>query len=178
MKITIIRHGKVNMKWRKLYTSEQFDAACDAYDLSSIYPINEKADKDVCEKVYISSSKRTRDTAEQLFGSIELVETGLLNEVPLKSFWDSKLLLPLWIWNILGRIQWLLGNDRQDEVRADTKRRADRLIEELIQRDNDCILITHGFFMKTLVQRIRKQDFVISNRKLRFKNLEKVIAEK
>ena len=166
------------MKWRKLYTSEQFDAACNTYDISPIYLLNEKADKDVWEKVYISSLKRTRDTAEQLFGSIELVETELLNEVPLKSFCDSKVLLPLWIWNIVGRIQWMFGSDRQDEVRTDTKRRADMLIAELIHKNSDCILISHGFFMKTLVQELRKQDFVINKGKLRFKNLEKVIAEK
>lgn len=36
MKITIIRHGKVDMTWDKKYNSAAYDSACAQYDQSPI----------------------------------------------------------------------------------------------------------------------------------------------
>lgn len=163
MKIMVIRHGKVNMKWRKLSTSRQFDMDCSNYDVSPLYPIDKKTESDIRADIYISTLKRTRDTAEALFGSREFIETKLLNEVPLKSFCDSRIPLPLWVWNIIGRLQWSMGSSRQPEGRKDTKKRADALIEELIQKNRDCVLISHGFFMMILIRELKQygQEVVV-----------------
>lgn len=32
MKVVLIRHGKVNFRWKSWYTSDQFDEACVLYD--------------------------------------------------------------------------------------------------------------------------------------------------
>lgn len=178
MKITIIRHGKVNMQWKKWYTSQQFDMDCENYDVSSIHPIEEKIERDVPVDIYISTLKRSRETAIQLFGEKEFTETELLNEVPLKSCFDCKIRLPLWIWNVGGRMQWLFQKKRQLEKRGETEQRADALIEKLLEKDRDCILISHGFFMRTLQKELNKYGFQIAKKKFGFANLERVTAEK
>ena len=178
MKITIIRHGKVNMKWKSWYTSEQFDKDCSNYDISPICLIDEEIENDIQDEIYISTLKRSQETAERLFGKKEFIKTELLNEVPLKSGFDCNKSLPLWFWNIVGRVQWLLGNNRQLEGKRVTKKRADQLVEKLLQQNKDCILISHGFYMGTLVKEFKQYGFKIDKNKLGFSNLERIIAEK
>lgn len=178
MKITIIRHGKVSMKWKKWSTSEEFDIDCKNYDISPICSIDEKIEQDVSGDIYISTLKRSRETAAQLLGKKEFMETELLNEVPLKSCFNCKIRLPLWIWNVGGRMQWLFQKKRQLEKREETKKRADMLIEKLLEKDRDCILISHGFFMQTLQKELKRYGFRIDKNKLGFANLERVTAER
>lgn len=178
MAITIIRHGKVDMQWRQWCTSEQFDKDCSNYDSSPICLIDEKIEKNIEDDIYISTLKRSRETAEQLFGEKEFIESDLLNEVPLRSCMDCKISLPLWFWNILGRLQWMLGSNRQLEGKKETRKRAKQLIERLLLEDKNCILISHGFFMGTLVNELKQYGFTIGKRKQRFSNLERIIAEK
>lgn len=176
MKITLIRHGKVNMRWKKWCTSRQFDLDCSNYDIAPLCPIDEKIENDIPDDIYVSSLKRSWETAEKLFGSKEFVETELLNEVPLKSFCDCKVPLPLALWNIVGRVQWFLQNKRQSEIKKDTIKRADALIEKLLQKNRDCVLVSHGFFMQTLIKELKRYGLAVDRDKLGFSNLERVIA--
>ena len=178
MKITMIRHGKVDMKWKKWYTSKQFDLDCSNYDLAPLIPFDNEIEDNTRADIYISALKRSRETAEQIFERKDFIENKLLNEVPLKSFCNCKFNLPLWIWNIAGRLQWLMQSKRQIEGKNETEKRADALIEELRQRNRDCILITHGFFMRTMIKELKQDGFTIDKSKLSFANLERVIATK
>lgn len=177
MKITIIRHGKVDMEWKKWYTSEQFDEDCTKYDISPIAPVDDKEEMTIVS-IYISTLKRSRQTAEQLFGDKTFLETELLDEVPLKSFCDCKVLLPLWMWNVGGRLQWMMQSRRQPERKADTQKRAKRLIENLIEQNRDCILVSHGFFMRTLIAELKRQGFCISKSGVGIANLAQITAIK
>ena len=40
MKVVLIRHGKVNYRWKSLYTSYQFDEACRQYDKAPIMKLS------------------------------------------------------------------------------------------------------------------------------------------
>lgn len=177
MKITIIRHGKVNMKWKKWYTSEQFDRDCAKYDISPICPIDDTPEE-LRGEIYISTLQRSFQTAERLFGKRTFVETELLNEVPLRSFCDSKISLPLWMWNVGGRLQWMMQSRRQPERKADTQKRARRLVENLIEQNRDCILVSHGFFMRTLITELKRQGFCISKNGVGIANLAQITAKK
>ena len=178
MKVVIIRHGKVNMRWRKWYTSKQYDRDCANYDFADIVSIGGSPKNVASADIYISTLKRSRQTAEQLFGEGSFLETDLLNEVPLNSFCDCSVLLPLWIWNVMGRLQWLWQSKRQKEKRTDTQKRADQLIRKLLEKGRDCILVSHGFFMRTLVRELKKQGFVIEKSGVGIANLAQIIAVK
>lgn len=84
-KVFIIRHAKVDFRWRNWCDSKGFDRDCLEYDRSPLtkdgYDKPELADG----KIYISSLPRSRDTANMLFGEKEFIVSGLIDEVPLKS---------------------------------------------------------------------------------------------
>ena len=166
------------MEWQKLSTSRQFDMDCHKYDISPLYPIHKKIKGVTGTDIYTSTLKRTRDTAEALFGSRTFIETKLLNEVPLKSFCDSRIPLPLLVWNVIGRLQWGMGNIRQPEGRKDSQRRANILIEELIRKNRDCVLVSHGFFMRILIKELKRYGFKINKRRMRLGNLDFVLASR
>lgn len=178
MKIMIIRHGKVDMQWPKRCNSQAFDAACKEYDAAHIKNMDHSCRVD-CNDIYISKYLRSFETAEALFDSKDYIKTDNIEEVPLRSFVDSNIQLPLWIWNVMGRLQWYFNFSRQKESRYATIKRADIVITELEKRHKDCVLVTHGFFMKTLINRLRKQGYIVNGQKvLGFNNLQMVTAEK
>ena len=129
--------------------------------------------------IYVSDLKRSQETAVQLFGHVSLQEMMQLGEVPLRSAFDTTIKLPLWVWNVSGRVQWFLNRKRQVESRKETIKRADDVIRILERDGRDCILITHGFFMKTLIKRMKVHGYEIrGNQKLGFENLQTVTAYK
>lgn len=116
LEIIIIRHEKVDMIWDKTYSSITYDKACDKYDNSPIISdMQSNYEVDIQKKIYISELIRTYETAIKLFGEADFIKTPLINEVPIKSFKATKRIYPLWVWNVLGRLQWLMNNKRQTE---------------------------------------------------------------
>lgn len=51
----------------------------------------------------------------------------------------------------MERLQWYFNFSRQKESRYATIKRVDIVITELEERNKDCVLVIHGFFMKTLI---------------------------
>lgn len=179
MKIMIIRHGKVDMKWPKKCSSRDFDKACAKYDRSDLERSNITPIEEQTAKIYVSILSRSVNTAKILFPNKEYYEMSEIGEVPLKSFMDTEKRLPLWIWNVLGRVQWYIGSARQLEVRKQTIQRAIKVIDLCEKEKKDCILVTHGFFMKTLLKFLKKRGYsLFGNRKLKIKNLQMIYAEK
>ena len=178
MKIIMIRHAKVDMEWEKSYDSDGWNQANVAYNESPIKEIKEHLKNDDF-KVYISSLPRTRATANGLLGERELIETPLLNEVPNRAFTDTGRKLPKWMWVMCGRMQWFLNSKRQWETKKMTRARAEELVRMIIEKDEDCVLVTHEFYLYTLKGILSKHGFVIKRGGMgRIKNLERIRATK
>ena len=86
----IVRHGKVNMKWPKMCSSEDFDKACAEYDRSDLESINIIPLDEPADRIYVSKLLRSANTARILFPNKEYYEVLEIGEVPLKSFMDTK----------------------------------------------------------------------------------------
>lgn len=167
------------MKWPDKCDSEAFDKACEEYDMADLEVIDNHFNPVEVKKIYISNLRRSRETAKVLFSSHDIIELEGIQEVPLRSFAEFNGTLPTWIWNVMGRIQWYFNIDRQPEGRNVTIKRADMVIDELEQQNMDCALVTHGFFMKTFINRLKKRGYNIYGQQIfGFKNLKAVIAEK
>lgn len=176
MKIYIIRHGKVNMQWEKKGNSKQYDQARGEYDQAKIFTENCSPLDIKASKIYISSLPRTRQTAKLLFPNKDYIIHSNIHEVPLCSAFDSRVSYPMWFWNVLGRLQWLINSERQEEGKLDTQVRAQKVCQSLEDEEEDIVLITHGFFMITFVKELEKHGFTIQNKKLFYKNLDLVEA--
>ncbi|MDE5932823.1 MAG: histidine phosphatase family protein [Lachnospiraceae bacterium] len=119
----------------------------------------------------------------QLSGRSKQIERAYIQmsglcEVPLRSFAKLRFRLPLWVWNVAGRLQWFLGSRRQTESRSDTVKRAKEAIRQFAEED-DCVVVTHGFFMKTFLGQMKKAGYVLEgDRALGFDNLHMVRAHR
>ena len=167
------------MNWPKKCSSEDFDKACAEYDRCELEPVNTIPLENTARRIYVSTLSRSVDTAKSLFPNSEYYEMPEIGEVPLKSFIDTQKRLPLWIWNVLGRVQWYIGSKRQPESRKATMQRADKVIDLCESTNEDCIFVTHGFFMHTLISVLKSRGYLLAgNNQLDIKNLQIIRAEK
>ena len=178
MKVIIIRHGPVAYAWERKYSSSEFDKACTQYDKTPIMRMSYDIPVLNSKQVYVSTLPRSRDTAIEIFGNKDFICTELANEVPLGSSFNCKMRLPLWFWNITGRVQWLLNANRQEESRKETKSRARKFIEILNDDGCDSVVVTHGFYMHTLVKEMQKSGYKISKSKKNYRYGDYVVAER
>jgi hypothetical protein len=111
-----------------------------------------------------------------LFGQKEFIVSELIHEVPLRSGFDTKLKLPRWFWYVLGRLQWYMNNSRQPETRKYSRERAARFIELICNADIDCTVVTHGFFMHTLLSELKKAGFSVPKTHAKYRNGECIVA--
>lgn len=177
MKIVVIRHGTVDYTWSWWCTSEEFDKECAEYDKAPVKYTAYNIPAIGADYVFISSLPRSRATAEELF-DCSLRQTEWVGEVPLRSSFDTKIRLPLWFWNLSGRLQWLINSTRQPEGRLRTRARARKMVDLLCREGTDCAIVTHGFFMLTLLREMKHAGFTISKSRAKYENGEYVIAEK
>jgi len=178
LKAVIVRHAEVDFCWKRRCTSEIFDSDCSRYDSASIKEIDYGIPRIEYQRIYISELSRSRYTAQKLFTDREYTESGLINEVPLRSGYDTEKKMPLWFWNILGRLQWFMNIPRQIEGRKQTIERARQFIMMISSENTDCAVVTHGFFMHTLLHEMKKAAFKTDKFSVAYKNGEYVIAEK
>lgn len=192
MRVTIIRHGQVDHVWKKNCTSLEFDNECRLYDeapikisayskwISEAKTALKKSGQpsDDIPKIYISNLIRTRLTAETLFGQRSFIRSDLIHEVPIRSAIDSKVCLPLWLWYALARIQWICGSTRQPESMKKTRERAERFVSEILHNNEDCIIVTHGFFMRMLISQMKRKGLKADNMPFYYKNGETIVLKK
>lgn len=178
MRVVIIRHGKVHFQWKKWSTSKQFNKDCKMYDEAPIFSLLSDVPKIDHQKIYISSLQRSRATANQLFDEKDFISTKLIDEVPLCASVTSNKKLPLIFWNVSGRLQWFFNIHSQKECRKETIYLAKQFVEMIVKEEKDCIVVTHGFFMHTLLEQMKKQAFHINHTRLSYANGECVIAKR
>ena len=179
MKMLIICSGKPAMAWKKLYHSVDFDEACrHAIDCDIKKAESERISSGV-RPVYVSSGKGAVQTAELLFTDADIIEEPLLDEVPQRSYKDTKKELPLWRWLFMASIQRFFGNSRQPESRVQAKVRAKKLLDLLESRNQDCILISHPNFIKVLLDCLGSRGYYITRQNLfRIAPLERIAITK
>ena len=178
MLVAVIRHAKVNMKWKFWLNSAEYNKGCSDYDAAPVLPVTVKLPQADFRKIYVSALPRTTATARQVVGDRELHATPLINEVPDRAGFDTGLKLPMHLWSGISRVQWLANMRRQPETRAETRQRASEFVRHMQQQNEDCAVFTHGFFMITLLQEMKKQGFRVDHEHLHYANGEVVICEK
>ena len=178
MKVIVMRHSKVKYIWSKWYTSDEFDKACKEYDRSIVEHTEQNFPPFNHQNIYISTLSRSRDTAISIFGQTHLRQTELIDEVTLRSAFDSKIRFPLWFWNFTGRLQWFLNITRQIEGRFNTRERAKSFVNMLCKDRDDAIVITHGFFMYTLLNVFKEAGFRYDKSYVYYKNGSYAVVEK
>ena len=179
MRVKIIRHGEVDMPWKKKYTSQEYDQAWNVYDTRDILPIKRREELWANAKVYVTSFKRTQQTAEQFLGAVKYtILDRLMDEVPICAFKNTLKAHRKRLYDIIGRIEWYLPWTRQPEHRKATLKRCEELIAFLEEKGEDCILVLHGFYMHALIFYLSRHGYRLDKKKWVVHNLCTVVAEK
>ena len=178
MIVAVIRHAKVNMKWKLMMTSAGYDKGCADYDTADVMPVSVDLPETEFDRIYVSALPRTTATARQVFEDREFDKTALINEVPERSGFDTGLKLPMFLWSVISRIQWFFNVPRQPETRAQTRLRARKAAQYLSQKNEDCAVFCHGFFMIFLLQELEKLGFKADHKRLHYSNGEAVVCRK
>ena len=181
MKITIIRHARVDYHFPYGFKPEGQIAAAHHYDWAPVIKAGAYSIK-TASPVYISKLRRSRDTATLIFGEREFTESELFNEVPLLPFTRMKIWLPGFVWDIGGRLSWNFSGGEQPELKRETRKRADKAIDLLetaeIAGTKECYLVSHAFFMHTLFRQLRKRGYSGNSSRLRIDNLQQFVFTK
>ena len=51
-----------------------------------------------------------------------------------------------------------------------------RRMSTSIQFDEDCAIVTHGFYMQTFVKRLKYHGFKIQKKRISYSNLDEIVA--
>ena len=156
--IHLIRHFKVDVKSdKKLFNSKEIDEWVKKYDRSDLEFFDiEAPEHDICFTSSLSRAKRSAD-----YMGLEYESLDLFDEVSTKAFIDTKIGLPIWFWLGVGRVLWVLDLVKKSESRSTSTLRAKKAAKFLIDlKEENVVVITHGFFMILLQRELKKLGFV------------------
>lgn len=166
MKVGLIRHFKVDCYTPEpwcLITPEQFAQWLDQYELSDIQQPEDLPNLGIWSKCYTSNMPRAIKTAKTIFNG-PIVETEALREVVMYPPIKKSIKLPMILWVYLGRFAWMLSHKSQLESKANFEKRLKYIVEEIILKDRDDVLIvSHGFLMYFLRKELLRLGFKGSN---------------
>jgi broad specificity phosphatase PhoE len=159
MKIGMIRHGKVQHRDPFLTTADEFEASRKKYYEASIETFNLTITPEAFPVCYVSSLKRTQDTAKIVYlGKFQT--TDELIEIPNRAFFLQKIKIPTFIRAASGRIGWFVNSSKVPETRKQSDERATKFLSLILKEtDKDVLLVTHGFFMHSLAHALYELGF-------------------
>ncbi len=179
MKIILIQQADTGMEWETRYDAASFERAAERErSLGAASAAVRRGDAS-SYRVYTGTTRGSAGTAELLFDLPEpVIKTPLLDDVPLRAFWDTEKPCPLRVWQAAGRAQWFLGSRRQSETRTDTMRRVGEFLDLLEAEDRDCIVVSRGLTMAALKTALRRRGYCLEGGALRPRPLDRVRATK
>jgi hypothetical protein len=152
-----MRHAHVQMDWKRSYDSAEYDRENEAYDRADIEPLTPR-DLSIY-RVYISRLRRSAESAAFLLGPVRVEKSDLIDEVPLRSCFDTACRLPTWFWNAMATLQWYHGAERQIEKRFETDRKIDAFLDRIEAEGEDCIVVGHGLYFYEMMKRMKKRGY-------------------
>jgi broad specificity phosphatase PhoE len=158
MTIHLLRHFKVQDNTPSWLNSDEFNQWVDTYDILPIKVIEVKLPKNI-DLILCSTLLRAKKTVKEL-PKIEIIYTDKLVEVGSRVFFNTNIKLQKYIWFTMGTLFWYL-NSLDGENRVDTIKRAKEVVEELkALKQENILIVSHGFFMKVLAKELKEEGFL------------------
>lgn len=176
MKIELVRHFKVNYKWKSFYNSNELNKAFIKYDSTEV--INTFYIKNKYKKVYISTLIRSKFTSDFLENKDEIIKTSLIDEIRPNAYFNTNIRIPTKIWYITWIILWKLNIPLVSEIRKETLFRINEFID-LLEKDNDDVTVVgHAFLFSILIKELKNRNYKGALKPKYFKNGELRVYEK
>jgi len=165
--VFIIRHNKPNLHTPSMANYKQILKYRENYDLAGVIPVIDNPvclDQDELKQIYCSTLPRSMQTAAYIAGDKRV----LLKDTVFREFNRGMLkipfvYLPAPVWGTITSIYWMLGGDtgaketyREARSRA---RSAARKIEDQAEKEQNVVLVAHGFFNQYLIKNLKKSGW-------------------
>ncbi|SDE29421.1 Histidine phosphatase superfamily (branch 1) [Paenibacillus sp. UNCCL117] len=162
MRIGLVRHYKVKHEFptHGILSPQELKAWFEAYDASDVELETTELRGMVWARCYASSMERAVKSARHLFaGPIEVTER--LREVPYPDFGKiSQRRLPFLLWAVLVRLCWYAAPRVYPESRADVRRRAASMLDDILAGDEENVLIvSHAALMMELRRELLRRGY-------------------
>ena len=157
MRILLIRHFKVDFRWEKDYNHMEYIEALKNYNNSPVINVRE-LDFPI-EKVYTSSLSRTRETAKYFKGNKTIISTSLIDEIDLQGSSFIYFRLPVRMCHRFALLKSILNRRTQNETRKETNERANKFLDMIEDKNEDCIVVSHVMFLKVLMKIMEKRGY-------------------
>lgn len=159
MRIGLVRHFKVDYKAKKMMNSNDFEEYVISYDNAAVIHNEIDVEYSKWNKCYCSDLKRAIITAKSIYDK-ELEITDLLREVKMYPVKKLSIRIPSFIWSISSRVAWKLNHGSQLETASYTRKRAKEFLSKLdLNSDQNILIVSHGFFLITLIDELRLLGF-------------------
>lgn len=159
MIIGIVRHFEVDCKAKKIMNSIDFEDYVDNYDNSSVIQKEIDLKNSQWDKCYCSDLKRAIITAKSVYHK-EIEVTELLREVKMYPVRKLQIKIPSFIWSISSRVAWKLNHKSQLETSDSTRKRAKEFLSKLdLDKNENILIVSHGFFLITLINELKLLGF-------------------
>ncbi len=156
MKIYLMRHYKVKMKFQSRYNSTDYMKDSIEYNLRDVYEGAPSAP--VEGRLYASTMKRAIQTAEMAFNKTPEILEGI-HEVTMKNYRQSDRSKSVNWWETMARVHWFFNNKSQYETRDETFERLTKALDLLEQRGEDATLVMHGHAMRCMAYLLKKRGY-------------------
>jgi broad specificity phosphatase PhoE len=131
----------------------------DQYDSSPVISNKIKINPGEWDICYSSTMPRATATARDIFNG-ETVEIDDIREVQMYPYFETRIKFPSLVWRFLARLGWYKSHHSQAENLNSTKERVDSFYKIITSEGkNNILVVTHGFFMRLLAERLKKEGF-------------------
>ncbi|MBU5592223.1 histidine phosphatase family protein [Clostridium sp. MSJ-4] len=161
MKIGLVRHFKVNIQHKRYMNSAEYDEFAERYNVSDVFPKDVDLKNIKWDKCYCSDLSRAMFTAKSIYKG-EIKVTDKLREIQVVSRFNTKVPIHYYLWDIIGRLSWLVNHPSQPEGSRQTKDRIEKVLDDIIKesKDEDNILIvSHAALMYCVKNELKRRGF-------------------
>ncbi len=161
MKIGLIRHFKVDYEILKRCNSREYIEEYVKYEQSGIMQPHSIPGVKGYSACYSSTSRRALETARLVYKN-QIISTPALVEIPLYPLFNTRKRLPVKMWHFINRIAWFYNSSKMPETRIETKKRAGKFLDTLLDSHaptGNILPVSHGFFIITLHIELLKRGF-------------------
>lgn len=176
MKVFLIRHFKVDHPWKSRCSYKEFLEDIAAYNIKSV--IEPKELDFPAATVYISTLPRTEATAKFLKGDKTIIKTALIDEVDFSGRSRIKFRLSNALWYLLAATKWQFNSRRVNETIKYTRNRASEFLRTIEEKNEDCIVVSHGMFLVILMNIMTKKGYSGAVKTNRLANGQVIVMEK
>lgn len=161
MKIGLIRHFQPTRSYNcnRFMTATEFREWVREYNMANVNYGDLRLDRTNWQKCYSSDLPRAVQTAQMIYDG-EITETHAVREIPIEPIVRTNHKLHFTIWSILGRVAWLTSHKSQTEKRAETQKRVDSFVSQILSlEESNVLVVSHGGIMWLIRKELIKHGF-------------------